>query len=307
MLLPTVHFNDEDQCFQVQEAESTEDLVRRMDVPLSLTFQLTRNCNFSCVYCSEPPGIRSRSLDEILAMVDKLQGMRRIIFSGGEPMAYRHFWKVLEYAQGKFEKIVLSTNASLITRDGAARLKELVDYVDITVDGPRRQHDAIRGNYDKVLRGVRRVAEEEIPLSIICVYLPQNRDAIHYICHTGDIFNAVKVKILTPIPKGEAINIFTDFVTGEELDKLQASLEREKQRHGWQVRITIADWMRIGQGHAILMEPDGRMIASPVWEQPDCILPFGNLAEETATALWRSYPYKENHLNKYLERTMIVL
>lgn len=54
-------------------------------------------------------------------------------------------WTALEHAQGKFERIVLSTNASMITRDAAARLRDLVDYVDITVDGPARCLFSIAG------------------------------------------------------------------------------------------------------------------------------------------------------------------
>jgi MoaA/NifB/PqqE/SkfB family radical SAM enzyme len=307
MLLPTVRFDNEAQCFKVTDDEQTGALVGSMDRPLSLTFQLTRNCNFRCVYCSEPPGIRTRTRDEVLDMIDKLRGMRRIIFSGGEPMAYKYFWDALEHAQGKFDLIVLSTNASLISRDDAARLRDLVDYVDVTVDGPRRQHDAIRGNYDKVIRGLRRLAEEEIPLSVICVYMKQNRTAINYIAQTGDIFGAKKVKILTTIPKGYSKNLFDDFTTGQELEELYDYLEREKQRNGWTPRITIADWMRIGEGHAILIEPNGRAVASPVWQEPECIVPFADLHEQTAEALWQAFPFKQNHLNKYLERTMMVV
>src|SRR6516165_10120453 len=124
-MLPEVAFDDDQQCFTTSDAERTETLVSSMTMPLSATFQLTRNCNFKCVYCSEPPGIRTRPLEQVLAMIDKLTGMRRIIFSGGEPMAYKHFWTCLEHAQGKFDRIVLSTNASMITRDAAARLRDL--------------------------------------------------------------------------------------------------------------------------------------------------------------------------------------
>lgn len=307
MLLPQVTFDDDQQCFITADGETTDALVSGMTMPLSATFQLTRNCNFKCVYCSEPPGIRTRSLEEVLAMIDKLAGMRRIIFSGGEPMAYKHFWTALEHAHGKFERIVLSTNASMITRDAAARLRDLVHYVDITIDGPRRQHNDIRGQYDKVIRGLSRIAEEGIPLSVICVYLGRNKHVINYIAHTGDIFGARKVKILTTIPKGMSRNLFEDFTTGEELDQLHDYLQAEKQRNGWTPRITIADWMRIGPGHAILIEPDGRAIASPVWDAPDCLEPFGSLHEDSAADLWDRFPYKQNHLNKYLERTMVVL
>jgi MoaA/NifB/PqqE/SkfB family radical SAM enzyme len=307
MLLPTVQFDDHAQCFKTDDGQATAALVKAMSIPLSVTFQLTRNCNFKCVYCSEPPGIRTRSRDEVLAMIDKLAGMRRIIFSGGEPMQYKYFWDALEYSQGKFELIVLSTNASMITRAAAARLKDLVSYVDVTVDGPRRQHDKIRGNYDWVIRGLRRLAEEDIPLSVICVYMSGNKRVINYIAQTGDIFGAKKVKILTTIPKGMSRNLFEDFTTGEELEELYAYLQQERENNGWQPRITIADWMRIGAGHAILIEPDGRAIASPVWDAPDCLVPFGNLHEQTAEELWAAYPYKKEHLDKYLERTMMVV
>jgi hypothetical protein len=105
----------------------------------------------------------------------------------------------------------------------------------------------------------------------------------------------------------ERRNLFEDFTTGDELDQLYAYLQTEKQRNGWTPRITIADWMKIGPGHAILVEPDGRAIASPVWSEPECLEPFGNLHETTAADLWHHFPYKRNHLNKYLERTMMVV
>jgi MoaA/NifB/PqqE/SkfB family radical SAM enzyme len=313
LVLPGLTFDDEKQCFQA-EPSPTEELLAQMDRPLSLTFQLTRNCNFKCVYCSEPPGIRTRPVEEMLEMVDKLAGMRRIIFSGGEPMAYKHFWRVLEHAQGKFELIVLSTNASYIGRDDAARLKDLVDYIDITVDGPRRQHNDIRGNYDKVIRGLSRVAEEEIPLSVICVFMrgslnnpASNRNVIHYIAHTGDIFGAKKVKVLTTIPKGMSRNLFESFTSQEDVEQLHTMLQDEKERNGWTPRITIADWTRIGPGHAILIEPDGRAIASPVWDEPDCLDAFADVSTCTVQELWEAFPYKQAHLDKYLERTMIVI
>ena len=237
MLLPTLTFNYLTQRFENTLNESASDLVKLMDKPLSLTFQLTRNCNLKCVYCSEPPGIKSLKFQTMKEMIDKLAGMRRIIFSGGEPMQYPYFWEILEYAQGKFEKIVLSTNACLIKRDEAARLKDLVDYIDVTVDGPRYQHNIIRGQYDNVMRGLMNISLEQIPLSVICVYLPQNKDSIQYIAQTGDLLNAIKVKILTPIPKGRSIDLFQDFITGKEIDDLAEYLEKEKLRNGWQTRI----------------------------------------------------------------------
>jgi len=38
----------------------------------------------------------------------------------------------------------------------------------------------------------------------------------------------------------------------------------------------------------VITEPDGRAVASPVWQAPECIGPFGNLYEQSAEALWNS-------------------
>lgn len=328
--LPELYFDSVDQCYRTDEDNSTEALVERMSVPLSATYQLTRFCNLKCVYCSEPPDGVSTPLEIHKDRVDRLKGMRRIIVAGGEPMVYKHFWPFMEYLRDKFEVVVLSTNAVMIGPDEAARLRDLVDYVDVTLDGPRRQHDAIRGSYFKVTRGLMSLSLAGIPLSAICVYMPAelnlmakprpgNRDVMHYICQQADLLGAVKTKILTPIPKGRSESIFEEFVSQAELDDLADFLAKEKDRNGWQSRIIISDWMRIGKGHAWLIEPDGRVVASPVWGMDDCVHPFGSMADKPtgglvgpydygldAAGLWAAYPYKREHLAKYLERTLIV-
>ena len=320
-LLPDVRFDTDDQCYKTDDTLTVDDLIATMTMPLSATSPLTRDCNLRCSYCSEPPGIRTSSLDLHKEKIDKLAGMRRIILSGGEPMDYPHFWDILDYVQGKFELIVLSTNATRIKRDQAARLAGMVDYVDVTVDGPRYQHNRIRGSYDAVIEGLMYLKLTGIPLSVICVYMPAqesdgsnllkmprpgNRDVMHYICQQGDLLGAVKVKILTPIPKGRSAGFFEQFATGAPLELLADFLAAEKAKNGWRSRIVISDWMKIGPGHAWLVEPDGRVIASPVWDQPDCYEPFGNLTTQTGAELWTAYPHKREHLAKYLERTLIV-
>jgi sulfatase maturation enzyme AslB (radical SAM superfamily) len=74
MLLPTLSFNDQTQRFENKLDEDTLSLIEQMDKPLSLTFQLTRNCNLRCVYCSELPGIASIKLEMMKEMIDKLTG-----------------------------------------------------------------------------------------------------------------------------------------------------------------------------------------------------------------------------------------
>jgi MoaA/NifB/PqqE/SkfB family radical SAM enzyme len=62
----------------------------------------------------------------------------------------------------------------------------------------------------------------------------------------------------------------------------------------------------VDEGHALLVHPDGDVVASPVPSLPGCVRRVGNLKERDMGSIWRDYPYKENHLRKYLEETLYV-
>ena len=296
-----IFFNETEQHFVSQALSHLPDL------PLTVTLQINRACNLKCIYCSETNHIAQPSIDALVKMMDNLKGVQRIIISGGEPTLRIDLPNILQEARKRFPIVAMASNATLITPNLAQRIAPFVDYVDVTIDGPRSIHDQIRGKFDKVVQGICSLISAGVEVSVVTVLLKQNLKSIPFVSQMADMIGAKKHKILSPIPKGRGVQVMDERVTREDIESLLSELQVYKKDFGWKVRITITDWEQIGEGHALLVHPDGEVVASPVWSQPGCIRSIGNLRLEGIKEIWRRYPYKVNHLRKYTEQTLVVL
>jgi MoaA/NifB/PqqE/SkfB family radical SAM enzyme len=259
------------------------------------------------LYCSEADYIQNASLKKIERMISNLSGVKRIIVTGGEPLVRNDAFEILRYIRrAQFENVSLATNGVLIDRHVAENLSSLVDYVDVTIDGPRRTHNEIRGEYDAVVSGIKALSNARVAFSLVTVLFKKNVDSILYVCQIADTLGAVQLKIVTPIYKGRGMKINSERLSSDQLSMAFHKIRSEKERNGWMTRVTMTDWNNVGEGHAILVHPDGYTVASPVPSKKNGILGLGNVLEENIKSIWTKYPYKENHLRKYLEKTLYV-
>lgn len=276
--------------------------------PLSVSVQVTRECNLRCIYCSEPPVPdleRHPFMEELVRTSANLRGVQRIILTGGEPLIRPDIFEVISLFH-EYPVCALATNATLLEESTVRRLSELVDYVDITVDGPRGVNNKIRGQYDRIVDGAKRLSNAGIEFSVVTVLLPQNAASIQYVCQIADTLGAKKLKIMPSIPKGRGQTLHKTWFSSDQLLAIFNKIREEKERNGWIVKITLADWSKIGKGHALLIHPDGEVVASPVFSEDNCIEHVGNILTENIDAIWKKYPYKMNHVQKYLEETLYV-
>jgi MoaA/NifB/PqqE/SkfB family radical SAM enzyme len=145
----------------------------------TLWFQVAGTlCNIQCTHCfisSSPTNHRFEimTLEDVrlyLAEAETL-GVKEYYFTGGEPFLHREIFEILEatLAQGP---VTVLTNGLLMRKDTAARLKRLSDASDysldlrISLDGAdAAANDAVRGagTFDRVLEGLRHLAEAGLP------------------------------------------------------------------------------------------------------------------------------------------------
>lgn len=303
--LPEVKFDKKEHHFYVSPKTNLYKI--KLEFPLSVSLQITRDCNLNCVYCSETDGIPNAPITTIKEMVSGLRGVKRIIVTGGEPLMKKDLIEVLKYIkETQFENISLATNGVLVNPYVAENLAGLVDYVDVTIDGPRKIHNVIRGEYDVVMNGIKMLSNAGVAFSLVTVLFKKNAESILYICQLADALGAKKLKIVTPIAKGRGKEVNSELLSSDQLFTTFQRVKSEKERNGWLVRIALTDWNKVGEGHAILIHPNGDAVASPVPSQEKCVLLLGNILEESIGSIWKKYPYKENHLKKYLERTLYV-
>lgn len=110
----------------------------------------TTMCNMECTYCYIPSAYRAKSVtmsrDEVEWVAGKLfewveekGGMKRIIFHGGEPLMAKDaffplidkYWQDVEFG--------IQTNATLLTPEDAAFIRERNVHVSISLDGHTAQ------------------------------------------------------------------------------------------------------------------------------------------------------------------------
>lgn len=138
----------------------------------SVFFHLNSRCNLAClqcyVACPDPDSNNSSTKEDlpaslVIRLIDELVdcGGKTVTISGGEPLLHPEIKEILEYAASKVS-IRLLTNGTMINREWAAFLADMDIFIQVSVDGSRREiHDAIRGkgNFDRVAKTVEYLQE----------------------------------------------------------------------------------------------------------------------------------------------------
>jgi len=109
--------------------------------PGSVRVSLTDRCDLACIYCrpSRQDGYLDSRLDESgwRSMLDGLAqaGVRRVRFTGGEPLLYRALEEVVAHAARiGFDDIALTTNATRLAQRAAALRAAGLQRVTISLD-----------------------------------------------------------------------------------------------------------------------------------------------------------------------------
>jgi MoaA/NifB/PqqE/SkfB family radical SAM enzyme len=105
-------------------------------------------------------------------------GARWVTFGGGEPLLRPDTGRIADHAAQTGYKVFLSTNGVLLPD----RLDELkaVRHVNLSLDGPARVHDAVRGDgaFEKTMKAVEACKDYGKPVSFQCTLSAENLDTV---------------------------------------------------------------------------------------------------------------------------------
>ena len=155
-----------------------------------LDIELTERCNNNCVHCyiNQPENktaIRTRELTtdqwkKILDQAAKL-GALTVRFTGGEPLIRSDFADIYEYTRRLGIKVMLFTNARLVTPGLVKLFKKIPPgkKIEVSVYGLHPgSYDSVaqsKGSFFEFQEGIDRLLQNNIPFVVKSVYLPQNR------------------------------------------------------------------------------------------------------------------------------------
>jgi MoaA/NifB/PqqE/SkfB family radical SAM enzyme len=284
--------------FSLAQGADLSALAEDATAPLSVIMQVTKRCDFGCVFCSETLQLPDPTLAQLETIRDNLAGVHRVFLSGGEPLLRRDLIDIVEMFSGFI--IGLPTNA---TRGVAMapRLAGKIAFANIGFDGPRATFRRVRGDYDKVMTGVRAFITEGIPISMSAVVQRSGLHGLPYLYQIADVLDAGKLKLILPLRKGNALGMDDqEFISVDEARDVFARLTELRGIHDWRPAVRLTPWTAETEGHMIVVEPDGTANAWPVYDRPDLFLRLGNLLEEPVSVIWERYPYKASHYAKYL-------
>lgn len=106
----------------------------------TITWDITKNCNFTCSYCvTRSKGETDLTLEQLKKFVDKINKhiygrfhQAKFILAGGEPTMHPQLLEFLTYAKSFGHRLIVNTNASK-SADYLIRLFEITDCLHISV------------------------------------------------------------------------------------------------------------------------------------------------------------------------------
>ncbi|WP_160109676.1 radical SAM protein [Pseudomonas izuensis] len=132
-------------------------------------------CNLSCPHCysCSSPVARTELSPEVVCNVISdaaSMGYEVVSVSGGEPFLYVGLNKILSHAKSLGLRTTVTTNGFFTGKGRLDTLREILDVLAFSLDGPPEIHNSIRGSdraFDRLLLGVKDVKNAEIPFGFI--------------------------------------------------------------------------------------------------------------------------------------------
>lgn len=296
--LEKVMYNEETHRLNLVEADVNE-LFSTLNRPLSVILQITRNCHFNCEFCSEKDQMPDPNINELKIFEKNLELVPRIFLSGGEPLTRNDFKEIVEIFSER-HILGLPTNA-VASEKNIEIIKRNKISVNVGLDGPRAITSRVRGDYDFIMKGLIGFIKNDIPFSLTAVVLRSTLDSILYTCQMADALGARKMKFVLPVPKGNALKLDkSEYITETEAITICDKINEAKIKFGWKTVYTFSIWNKKTDGYSILVYPNGKTYAWPALEYEDKVLLLGDLHDDTIEEIWERYPFKYNHINKYL-------
>ena len=158
-----------------------------------LDIELTDRCNNACIHCyinqpEEDANARAREMEtdfvkDVLKQAADL-GCLTVRFTGGEPLLREDFQEIYLFARRLGLRVILFTNARLITPELAQLFARTPpgQPIEVSVYGMHAfSYDAVtatKGAFDDFWRGIELLRQYSIPFIVKQSLLPQNREEI---------------------------------------------------------------------------------------------------------------------------------
>lgn len=159
-----------------------------------VVFELLSSCNLNCCYCiyhnNKHPKISPIGIKEIYKLIDQfsINGIDRLVLTGGEPTLHPHFIDIAKYAMSKISRVSVCTNGFILNKFMEEKVINLnFSSYTISIDSHIAEiHDKIRGHKGCFEQTVAFLNKLKIANKKISIHITIHIDNINHIDETID-------------------------------------------------------------------------------------------------------------------------
>ncbi len=223
--------------------------------PYQVVWDITNACNLKCKHCYSTSGKKGEnelSTSDAKKAIDIMAkaGVTILAFSGGEPLVRQDIFELAKYASSKGMYVAIATNATLITKEVAKKMKEAgIQFVQISLDGATPEvHDefrGVKGAFEKTIEGIKNCVEEGFFVEVSTTATHFNYKQIPEII---DLCEKLKVNwfmVFNFVPTGRGKFIVENDLTPEEREELLHMLWRKSKESSVEILSTAPQFARV--------------------------------------------------------------
>ena len=208
--------------------------------------QLTRSCNLKCAFCSQADFKENKVVDVDLFIKNVLEvsNPRLLIITGGEPLTrLDQLYKLLDYCKNNNIETGIFTNATLITKEIALKLKELdVDWIRVSVNGYNadiHEKSYPKGTFEPTIRGIKTLKEVGLYVKTRTTVTKTNQDYIEELIKLIISLGVKELDFRPYLELGDCNPHQDNSLSNEELIKNCAKLIKYKEKYNKDLAIKL--------------------------------------------------------------------
>lgn len=289
---------------------------KSFDMPLTLQFELTTNCNLKCRHCynmsNERVYDRTMTVENWLKVVDDVianGGIFQAIMSGGEPLLLGDgLLQIMDKLHDDGTSFVIISNGMLMDEKMVLKLKKYRFYwTQISIDGYTAEyHDwfrGVKGSWQKAVNAAFYLSKHGLPLKIAHCVTSENMKDLEKMVEMAYHLGAAGIILGENMKSGRAAK---NEDTLMDIDERSLLLERVQELQSkYQGKFSIQRSVTLKtQVYKMMNQPNTGCILRPNGDvRVDCVAPFvmGNLFEKPFSQIWKEKADEVNRNSKVFE------
>lgn len=172
---------------------------------ISVCWNIASRCNYNCGFCFRINNKRELYFNEAKIVLQKLSrsGIKKISFSGGEPMLWPGIFNLIALAKQLDIYTMLITNGSLLNINRIKSLEKILDWITLPLDGSNEEIQRMagrpKGHFTHIMGLLERLKKSTIKIKINTVLSN---------CNINDLENISKIINKFPIKRWKIFQFF---------------------------------------------------------------------------------------------------